>query len=71
MVADVQAVLFDVNKWNILGSHLWLQKRSIFPIKSPHVTDKFIRYRIQNPDKYDRLKTKHITPTVQFIIGYR
>lgn len=70
MVCEVQAVLFDVNKWDIINSHLWMQKHSIYPIKSPHITDNYIRYRIEDPDKYSRLRTKQVTPSIQFIIGY-
>lgn len=70
MVSEVQAVLFDADYWNIFSSHLWLQKHGIYPKKSAHVTDNFIRYRINEPDKYSRMRTKQITPTIEFIIGY-
>lgn len=70
MTSQVQAVLFDSDTWDIFGSHLWLQKHGIYPIKSPHITENYIRYRIQNPDKYKQLRTKQITPSIQFIIGF-
>lgn len=70
MGAEIQAVLFDADKWDIFGSHLWMQKHGIYAVKSPHITDNFIRYRIQNPDKYTRLRTKQVSPSIQFIIGF-
>lgn len=67
----IQSVLFNKDYWNILGAHMWLTKHHIYPIKSPHVTKNFIRFRISDPNKYSRIRTKNIGDGVELVIGYK
>jgi len=69
-MSEIQAVLFDINKWTIISAHKWLMKHHIFPIKMPHITNRYIRFRINFPDRYRRLRTKTIENGIKFIIGF-
>jgi hypothetical protein len=55
--SHIQSVLFD--KTMYLGSEAlnWLKKHKLKPIKKAHITDKYRRYRLQDPNKFKRFKT--------------
>lgn len=67
----IQSILFDKNKFNKKKSLLFIKKHDLKPIKEPHITNKYIRIRLHNPDyKNFSYKTKTATDGVKFIIGY-
>jgi len=45
----LQAVLFDIHKWNTRSAAKWLIEHNMKPIKQPRRTLNFIRYRIHEP----------------------
>ena len=55
----LQAVLFDRFKWSTEDAKQWLKEHSFLPIKKVHITDKFKRFRIAEPD-YKKYKYKII-----------
>lgn len=69
-MSEIQSAIFDKDKWSIFDSHQWLIKHFIYPIKSPHVTNNYIRYRINDPEKYNRLRFQQIAPGINFVIGF-
>lgn len=71
MPSEIQAVLFDKDYWNIIGSHHWLINHRIYPIKSPDITENKIHYRITNPSKYNRLRTKKLSHGIEFTFGFK
>jgi hypothetical protein len=70
-MSTIQAVLFNKRYWNIISSHMWLIRHGIYPIKCPHVTNKYIRYRIKNPRYFSRLRIIRIHKHINIIIGIR
>ena len=49
---NIQAVLFDKNYWNTKDAREYLMMYDHHPIKKVHITDKYYRYRLLQPD-YD------------------
>ena len=67
----VQAVIFDRDKWgDIFSAHQWLLQHGIYPVKMPHITDNFIRFRISNPKRFNHFITKKIGHGIELIIGF-
>jgi len=64
MKNHIQAVLFDINKFNENEAMKWLNKKGYKPIKKVHKTDNFLR----DYKKYDYRIIKN--PDVSFIYGY-
>jgi hypothetical protein len=70
-MSEVQSVIFDKHVWNILGAHQWLIHNHFYPIKSPHETEHFYRFRLKNPKKFRRYITKNLGNGVELIIGFK
>jgi len=49
----IQAVLFDKNYWDKESSKDYLKIYNFHPIKRVHITNKYYRYRLLQPD-YDK-----------------
>lgn len=69
-MSGIQSVIFDKEKWPLFDSHQWLVKHDIYPIKSPHITNNFIRYRIKNPEDFNRMRMKDVGSGIKLIIGF-
>ena len=70
MPSEIQAVLFEKNKYSKLMANYWLFKHKLKKIKPFHVTRKFYRARIKNPSKYERMRIKRTSKGINFIIGF-
>lgn len=71
MPSQIQSVLFDKNYWKIFDSINWLHSHHIYPIKSPHITENFIRFRVRTPEKYKRFITKKLPKShIDLVIGF-
>jgi hypothetical protein len=46
----IQAILFHINKWTTDKARQYLKQNSFTPIKRVHITDKYLRYRITEPN---------------------
>lgn len=55
----IQAVLFDKQHWSTDAARKWLKNKGYVPIKRIHVTDNYLRYRLQQP-----IKTNYITKDI-------
>lgn len=66
----IQAVLFDRTKYTTQMARRWLQHHDITPLKRVHATKNFYRYRITQPNKEKRHRTKQITDGITLIIEY-
>lgn len=66
---NIQAVLFDNKKYTTSEARKWLHKHNLKPIKKAHKTINFLRYRINEPEKYKSFITKKISDNIQLIIG--
>ncbi len=47
---SIQAVLFDKNYWNTNDARAQLKASGHQPIKKVHITDKYYRYRLIEPN---------------------
>ena len=54
--SEVQSVLFDKTKWTVEEARKWLKTHK-FHSGKVDVTDKYIRFRQNDPGKYKRLRT--------------
>jgi hypothetical protein len=70
MVSAIQAVLFDRDKWTVKNARLWLANEGIRPMKAPHYTEHEIRFRIKDPKKFKRFRTKTEPHGIDLVIGF-
>jgi hypothetical protein len=49
---SIQAILFDRDYWDTKRAREYLKEFKFNPIKRVHITDKYLRYRLLQPD-YD------------------
>jgi hypothetical protein len=63
----LQSIHFDRNIWTLHNARNWIINHHIKPIKSAHVTDRWIMYRISEPIQTDRYYSKYITDGVLYI----
>lgn len=69
----LQAVLFDRKLWTTQMAREWLRDHQIVPIKRVHVTEENLRYRIHEPEIYQRLRVLHLGKKktgISFVLGY-
>lgn len=67
----IQSILFDNRVWTLLAAHKWLMKNNIFPKKSAHMTKNHIRFRIEDPEKYQRFRTKKLDNGIDLVFGFK
>ena len=68
-MTKIQAVLFDNNRYSFKTSQDWINKHNYIPIKNPHFTSNYIRYRIKNPDyNHHKYRIEHIGHGISFIL---
>jgi hypothetical protein len=65
----IQSILFDKNYWSKEKSKKWLNRKKLKPIKKPHETIRFIRYRIREPKDYYDFKFVNLTKTIKVIVA--
>lgn len=70
MTSHIQAVLFDKDRFDSKSARKWLSKNNLTAMKRVHKTDKYLRYRINDPKRYKRMRTKGIDNGVKFILGF-
>jgi hypothetical protein len=66
---EIQSILFDKGYWDKERSKKWLKRYKLKPIKKPHETTRFIRYRIRDPKNYNDFKFVNLTKTIKVIIA--
>lgn len=66
----IQSILFKKFFFNKKKAENWIKKHHFVPIKELHETEKYLRYRLHNPNKKHHYVTKKITDGIVFIIGY-
>ena len=69
-MSQVQAILFNKNKWSLKSSLRWLHSHGFKPLKV-HETIKFFRYRFRDPSKFSKLRNKKISNGIEFIFGFK
>lgn len=69
-MSQLQAILFDKNKYTLNSATKWLQSNKYYPLKY-HVTDHYIRARLHEPDyKKYQYRTINLTKNIKAITMY-
>ena len=66
----IQSVVFDINYWSIIKARRWLNNHNLVPIKKVNKINNNIRYRIIEPNKFERFSTIVLPNNIHLIIGY-
>lgn len=64
----VQAVLFNKNYWRTEHCRKWLREHNFDPIKPVHITDKYFRYRINEPNSNSDYKMISLPRHIKLIV---
>jgi len=64
----VQSIIFDRKIYTLSNARGWLKLHGYEPIKQPHTTEHYHRYRIRKPDKNDNYITKDLRNGIKLII---
>lgn len=65
----VQSVLFDTNSFNQVEAKEWLNQHGYIPIKFES-TPNYLRYRLQDPHQFERIRTIKTNDGVDLLIGF-
>lgn len=70
MTAEVQSIIFDIDKFGLNDAIKWLlkHKRKITKVDQTHKT---YRFRQKNPKNYKRFRIKKIADGIKFIYGFK
>lgn len=68
-MSRVQSIAFD-NSWESRDARLWMKKHNHIPIKRGHRTPNQLRYRIQDPKKFARIRAKKISDGITLYFGF-
>lgn len=70
-MSEIQSILFDKNKYDATKARKWLKRNKYKPIKRVHKTEKYLRYRIKQPNSKYQYRTisfgKDIKAVIQII----
>ena len=69
MPGKVQAVIFGKNHWTLGEAAAKVNSMGFKPIKKPHITSDYFRFRIRKPN-FRRYRTKTLHKGIKIIIGY-
>lgn len=67
-MSEVQSVIFTGT--NKMKARRWLSQHNERPIKPGHVTNGKIHYRLQDPGRFTRFRTKRVAPGISFVLGF-
>jgi hypothetical protein len=66
---EIVSVLFDKREFTIKEAQKMLDDMNLKPIKPVHATEKFFRFRIQEPRLFKSFKTHVVNNNIKFIYG--
>ena len=66
----IQAVLFDKSTWATTDARKFLKNHKLSPIKRVHITDNYLRYRINEPIHGAKYRMVDFGHDVKVIIEY-
>lgn len=70
-MSGVQSILFERPYWTEARARAWLAKKDMHAHKKLHTTKNYLRFRQEDPELFDYFRTKQVTPTIKYVIGYR
>ena len=65
MTSKIQAVLFDKRLFTTAQARQWLRKNDLRAMKVVHITERYLRYRIEDPNQFRRFSTKKLSNGVE------
>ena len=68
-MSEIQSILFHTSIYNAVLARKWMKVHSFYPIKRVDKTNTYLRYRITDPSKYSKFRTKQIVNGINVIIG--
>jgi len=70
MVSEVQSVHFKKSSWTSAQARVWLKEHGYKPIKRGESTKNYLSYRLHDPKRYKRIRTKATGKDIQLVIGF-
>lgn len=67
----VQSVLFKKDVYDRNKAKKWLAKHNLKPIKKVHETNKYLRYRIRDPQKFQKFRIMQVRKNIKFVMGLK
>ena len=67
---SVQAILFDKSLWKQKHAKLWVRDHGYKQLKPVHITQKKFRYRIKDPRRFKKYRTKKVGIGIDLILGF-
>ncbi len=65
----IQSVIFEKDKYTVPEALAYLKHHNLKPIKAPHITEEYIRMRVDTPH-YKKYITKDLKNGIKAIIGF-
>jgi hypothetical protein len=69
-MSKIQAIIFDKRLWDEDQANAYINYHKIYPIKEVHETTNFYRYRLRNPCRICKYRTKEVLPGLKFILMF-
>ena len=67
----VQSVLVPRAKFSLEAAKKWIRSHDYAITKPPDVTEKYYRFRQDDPAKFSRMRTVSIGSGIQLIVGWK
>ena len=67
----IQAVLFKKKKYTTTEARKYLKNNDMNPIKRVHITQNYLRYRLQPPELFNKFKMKKKGNNILYVIGWK
>ena len=68
---SIQSVAFDLKVWTTKDARQWLKDHGHKPTKRVDTNKTFHRYRLQDPNKFMRIRVKDIGKGIRLLIGFK
>jgi len=65
----IQTIIFDRRFWLPSEAKKWIRQHNYHPIKPMHATNRFYRFRINNP-VFNRYRTITLPIHVELVVGF-
>ena len=70
VIKNIQSITFKKKFWNVTRARKWLKDHDYLSTGKVDRTITLLRFRQQSPSKFKRFRTKKITKTISFVLGF-
>lgn len=70
-MSEIRLLVFNPKQFSTEKARLWLKNNNIKPIKVVDRSTTQLRYRIVDPKKFKRFRTKIVKSGIMLIIGFK